>query len=108
MWVIEQDTVLLTVRSFNISNIKAKLKSQTATNGTGLQFTDVMLDFEVSFYQMLVAFCFLKPHFRRKEIAVSSARGVCVLWGLLAVKLLEYVIVHMQGSVGHERQGGLN
>lgn len=53
---------------------------------------------------MLVAFCFLKTFFRRKEIAVSSARGVCILWGLLALKPLEYITVHMLGSVDLDMQ----
>lgn len=63
-----------------------------------------MLGFEVSFYEMLVAFCFLKTFFRRKKIAVSSARGVCILWGLLALKPLEYITVHMLGSVDLDMQ----
>lgn len=74
------------------------------TNGTGLQFADLMLGFEVSFYQMLAAFCFLKSLFRKIGTAVSSARSVCILWRLLALKPLECTTVHMQGSVGHDMQ----
>lgn len=54
---------------------------------------------------MLVAFCILKPFFRRKEIPVSSARDVCIFGGLLIVKPLEYVTIHMQGNVGRDMQG---